>query len=179
MVEIENRVFTPGRRDEAETQDLPMSCAAANLDGIEGVIVVGGDVSPLSKDVDDAAEGNLRARALASFVGRLPLPRKTTQVSLVSRSIGRAWTAVAAAMNVHISPPASGTLHHLRRMARARRLVTSLTRLLATKSEVVTQIRKRLLTSGSAALGNASDSAEDAEVAIHLSDVQGMRRKHH
>ncbi|KAJ4486063.1 hypothetical protein J3R30DRAFT_3281636 [Lentinula aciculospora] len=62
----------------------------------------------------------------------------------------------------------SPTMITLRRMARTRRLVTSLTRLLATKSDVVAQIRKRLLTgSGN---GNASNSEE--EVAMYMGDVQ-------
>jgi len=60
----------------------------------------------------------------------------------------------------------------LRRMARTRRLVTSLTRLLATKSEVVAQIRKRLLTSGHPGLGNGAGKDDDIEVAIHMGDVQ-------
>ncbi|KAG5647951.1 hypothetical protein DXG03_006985 [Asterophora parasitica] len=55
----------------------------------------------------------------------------------------------------------------LRRMARARRLVTSLTRLLATKLEVVAQIRKRLLTS-------SHGSNDNVDVAIYMGDVQGM-----
>jgi magnesium transporter len=66
------------------------------------------------------------------------------------------------------SPPSSTTIT-LRRMATTRRLVTSLTRLLATKSEVVTQIRKRLL-SGS---GNGkASSSEEVEVAMYMGDVQ-------
>ncbi|KAJ3987781.1 hypothetical protein F5890DRAFT_679574 [Lentinula detonsa] len=63
----------------------------------------------------------------------------------------------------------SSTMITLRRMARTRRLVTSLTRLLATKSEVVAQIRKRLLTG----LGNGNaGNSEDAEVAMYMGDVQ-------
>ncbi|KAJ7634263.1 hypothetical protein DFH06DRAFT_1436950, partial [Mycena polygramma] len=66
----------------------------------------------------------------------------------------------------HRSPTAS-TLH---RMARARRLVTSLSRLLATKSEVVAQLRKRLLTSVQS--GPSNSDVERAEVAMYLGDVQ-------
>ncbi|KAF5374754.1 hypothetical protein D9758_000319 [Tetrapyrgos nigripes] len=51
----------------------------------------------------------------------------------------------------------------LRRMAKARRLVTSLTRLLATKSEVISQVRKRLLS-----------AAEDVDVAIYMGDIHGQ-----
>ena len=60
------------------------------------------------------------------------------------------------------------TTNTLLRIARARRLVVSLVRLLATKSNVVSQIRKRFLTDGRQIAGN-----EDAEIAIHMGDVQG------
>jgi len=69
--------------------------------------------------------------------------------------------------------PASSTITTLRRMARTRRLVTSLTRLLATKSEVVTQIRKRLLIASQSGLGNGTGKSEDIEVSIYMGDVQG------
>jgi magnesium transporter len=65
------------------------------------------------------------------------------------------------------------TTSTLRRMARTRRLVTSLTRLLATKSEVVMQIRKRLMSGSHPGLGNGSEKSDDAEVAIYMGDVQG------
>ena len=58
-------------------------------------------------------------------------------------------------------------------MARTRRLVTSLARLLATKSEVVAQIRKRLLSSNPSGLGNGASEDDDTEIAIHMGDVQG------
>ncbi|THV07742.1 hypothetical protein K435DRAFT_267667 [Dendrothele bispora CBS 962.96] len=54
----------------------------------------------------------------------------------------------------------SGATVTLRRMAKTRRLVTTLTRLLATKSDVVSQVQKRLLSGG-----------EDADVTIYLGDV--------
>jgi magnesium transporter len=62
----------------------------------------------------------------------------------------------------------------LRRLAKTRRLVTSLTRLLATKSEVIAQIRKRLLTPNHTGIGFGENVAEDIDVAIYLGDVQGM-----
>lgn len=64
--------------------------------------------------------------------------------------------------------PTASTLH---RMARARRLVTSLSRLLASKSEVVTQLRKRLLTSVNGSSGGG-DGERVVEVTIYLGDVQ-------
>ncbi|KAF9044562.1 hypothetical protein BDZ89DRAFT_1059044 [Hymenopellis radicata] len=63
----------------------------------------------------------------------------------------------------------SPTSSTLRRMAKARRLVTSLTRLLAVKSDIILQIRKRLLLAGAA---SPEDKREDAaEIAIHMGDV--------
>jgi magnesium transporter len=58
-------------------------------------------------------------------------------------------------------------------MARTRRLVTSLGRLLATKSEVVLQIRKRLLIAGRSRMGNETSKGDELDVAIYMGDVQG------
>jgi magnesium transporter len=62
----------------------------------------------------------------------------------------------------------------LRRMARTRRLVTSLGRLLATKSEVITQLRKRLLSSTQSGLGSWGEKGDEVDVAIYMGDVQGL-----
>ncbi|KAK0456915.1 hypothetical protein EV421DRAFT_1755582 [Armillaria borealis] len=64
-----------------------------------------------------------------------------------------------------ISNSMSPTTSTLRRMAKARRLVTSLTRLLASKADVVLQIRKRLLS-------GHNKKAEDVEIAIYMGDIQ-------
>ncbi|KAI4523066.1 hypothetical protein K525DRAFT_197336 [Schizophyllum commune Loenen D] len=58
----------------------------------------------------------------------------------------------------------------LRRMARTRRLVTQLVRLLASKSEVITQITKRLLTT--TGMSRRANGEERLEVAIYMGDVQ-------
>lgn len=62
------------------------------------------------------------------------------------------------------------TTNTLLRMARARRLVTSLTRLLATKSEVISQIRKRFLIGGRQI--TYPQGNDDLEIAIYMGDVQ-------
>lgn len=62
------------------------------------------------------------------------------------------------------------TTNTLLRMARARRLVTSLTRLLATKSEVISQIRKRFLIGGRQTASPQGN--DDLEIAIYMGDVQ-------
>ncbi|KAI0094857.1 hypothetical protein BDY19DRAFT_914959 [Irpex rosettiformis] len=56
------------------------------------------------------------------------------------------------------------------RIARVRRLVTSLSRILASKSEVVAQVKKRLLMTGESGLSH--DTGNDNDVYIYLGDVQ-------
>lgn len=60
--------------------------------------------------------------------------------------------------------PATLTVY---RMAKIRRLVTSLTRLLSTKTELIAQIRKRLVTRGEWSLDS------DPELYVHLGDILG------
>lgn len=64
--------------------------------------------------------------------------------------------------------PSSSTVH---RMAKIRRLVTSLTRFLAVKSEVVAQVKKRLLSTGEWSLGTGTE--DDLDVFVYMGDVQG------
>lgn len=75
-----------------------------------------------------------------------------------------------------VEPPTKlATFQTLLRMANTRRLVTSLGRLLATKSEVIGQLRKRLqVTAGNAVDWDEGDMAGGQEVGIYLGDVQGM-----
>lgn len=63
----------------------------------------------------------------------------------------------------------------LRRMASSRWLVTSLARLLGTKSEVVSQIRKRLTSRAMLGLNVGQfEQSLAAEVSIYLGDIQGQ-----
>lgn len=104
---------------------------------------------------------------------RFSLPRPT--LLLFFRRLKRALTSIRISVTVTVehTTAANPTYITLRRMARTRRLVTSLARLLATKSEVVAQIRKRLLSSNPSGLGNGAGKDDDTEVAIHMGDVQG------
>lgn len=61
--------------------------------------------------------------------------------------------------------PATRTVY---RMVKIRRLVTSLTRLLSTKADLIRQIRKRLVTKGEWSLDS------DPEFYIHLGDILGQ-----
>lgn len=67
-----------------------------------------------------------------------------------------------------VEPSFSRAYFDLRRMARTRRLVTTVARVLATKPEVVAGIRKRLMT------GDRLVAGDDAEVGIYFGDVQGQ-----
>ena len=69
------------------------------------------------------------------------------------------------------APRTNETMNTVHRMAKTRRLVTSLTRFLAAKSEVVAQIRKRMLKTGEAGLGNGT--GDDRDVWVYMGDVQG------
>lgn len=68
------------------------------------------------------------------------------------------------------SPHTHNIVNTVRRMARTRRLVTSLTRFLAAKSEVVAQVKKRLLNTGEAGIGNGTH--DDQDVFMYMGDVQ-------
>ena len=69
-----------------------------------------------------------------------------------------------------VKPSFSRASFDLRRMARTRRLVTSVARVLATKPEIVAGIHKRLMNADRLVAG------DDAEVGIYLGDVQGQPR---
>lgn len=104
---------------------------------------------------------------------RFFLPRPT--IPLFIRRLRRTVLSLSVSLSVEFYKMAEDpTALTLRRMARTRRLVTSLTRLLATKSEVVAQIQKRLLTSSHSGLGNGAGKDDDVEVAIYMGDVQGI-----
>ena len=81
----------------------------------------------------------------------------------------KSWTR---ALETRVSPRTMT----LRRIAKTRKLVTLLGRLLTSKADVVAQIRKRLLQSGGPALANGGTKDEELEVAIYMGDVQGRSR---
>lgn len=100
--------------------------------------------------------------------GRLPL---RLLVRRWRRFFLRHWRTAQSVIEKQSAPSAMQLT--LRRMARARRLVTSLSRLLGSKSEVVMQVQKRLLTSTRTRTTVGTHPSEDVEVAIYLGDVQG------
>ncbi|KAH9858127.1 hypothetical protein C2E23DRAFT_718900 [Lenzites betulinus] len=105
-----------------------------------------------------------------------PRPRfyAPTSFPLLMRRARRAFCeAISAIPRFKATKPTSPEYHPtttIHRMARARRLVTSLTRFLAVKSEVVAQVKKRLLTQGEWGLGNGTE--DDLDVFVYMGDVQ-------
>ncbi|KAH7916403.1 hypothetical protein BJ138DRAFT_1139654, partial [Hygrophoropsis aurantiaca] len=110
----------------------------------------------------------------ASLKTRFSLPRPTRPLFFrrMKRKLYAALEFISSARKFRTKAPQTSTILTLRRMARTRRLVTSLGRLLATKSEVVSQIRKRFLTAGQNGSGNRVRQNDDIEIAIHMGDVQ-------
>jgi len=108
---------------------------------------------------------------------RFSLPPVTFPLVLrrIKRSIARRWKKLSTSSeHDSLVPKLHNTL--ARRIARTRKLVTTLARLLSTKSEVIAQIQKRLITFSSSKLGNGSRSNEDADLAIYMGDIQGVYR---
>lgn len=103
---------------------------------------------------------------------RFSLPPLTFSLLLrrFRRVVSRRWRKLAPISSD--GPVNDVRMTLVRRMARTRRLVTSLGRSLGTKSEVVAQIRKRLIAASTSKLEGASSPNEDADLAIYLSDVQ-------
>jgi len=96
----------------------------------------------------------------------LPASVKRIFATFPTRRFKR-WTRLSNGSRQSLSSPSP-----LVRMASTRRLVTSLTRLLGTKSEVVSQIRKRLI--GGAVMSvsvGPFEQAIAAEVSIYLGDI--------
>jgi magnesium transporter len=102
------------------------------------------------------------------------LLRRLIPFRLTYSSSRSTYTTTTLESPIHDVQTMSPRYMTLIRMARTRRLVTTLTRLLASKSEVVTAIRKRLVTAGKevglAGLGKKGD--DNFEVAMYMGDVQ-------
>ncbi|KAG8922248.1 hypothetical protein FRC00_007654, partial [Tulasnella sp. 408] len=88
-------------------------------------------------------------------LGDVFLPRSLHPRSKMSTRSSRSSRSSITSISSSIRPRPSARYNLLLRIAACRRLVTSLTRILTPKNEVVTQIRKRLTLSGSLA-GNGS-----------------------
>ena len=106
---------------------------------------------------------------------RFSLPPVTFPLALrrVKRAIVKRWKKLSTSSE-HDRPPPQLHKTLARRIARTSKLVTSLTRLLSTKSEIVAQIQKRLIASSSSELGNGHRLNGDADLVVYMGDIQGM-----
>ncbi|KAF7339502.1 hypothetical protein MSAN_02164600 [Mycena sanguinolenta] len=141
-------------------------------------IVFSGERNPSAAVSPDADTSTLptNVEKAGSQIWPLELSEKNVaRLETAQTHFSLPWPAFLAKWRVHIPKrrrkavaakpsPTTSTLH---RMARARRLLTSLSRLLSSKSEVIAQLRKRLLTSS-----QSESNVERAEVAMYLGDVQ-------
>lgn len=165
VVEVEDLVFSVDRQVEGSQKTNRTTTLLSN--------------TPLENEKNLNIKFNTcdeKPKVAESLKTRFSLPRPT--ITLLLRRLKRAILSISVSVSVSVTvevqrTAANSTASTLYRMARTRRLVTSLTRLLATKSEVVAQIRKRLLTSGQSGLGNGAGKHDDIEVAIYMGDVQG------
>jgi len=120
--------------------------------------------------VDSESTCNEKLSASAVNASSVPtgvsLPPTTIPILLrrAKRAVSMRSNMVPATVGRRLALVSLSTLT-VHRMARARRLVTTLTRLLATKADLVAQIRKRLLTKEEWTLGS------DPELYIHMGDI--------
>jgi magnesium transporter len=130
-------------------------------------IPVAEKVVPLPSAVDEK-HVTLDVASVKTAKTQFSLPRLTCGLMLwrLRRTLWRLLTCCMRSKR-NMEPSFTLTALGLHRMARTRRLTTSVARVLATKPEVVAGIRKRLLTSDGPA------TSDDAEVAIYFGDVQG------
>ncbi|SJL05262.1 uncharacterized protein ARMOST_08628 [Armillaria ostoyae] len=154
VVAIEELVFSlhPGARHDfhqslTEQVDIPSPPSSVTVHGVD-------------EEKEQFSEKPLQQSLQTRFsLPRPPLP-------IVFRRIKRLFRRRRKqTSSSEISNSTSPTTSTLRRMAKARRLVTSLTRLLASKADVVLQIRKRLLS-------GHDKKVEDVEIAIYMGDIQ-------
>ncbi|KAG7450560.1 uncharacterized protein BT62DRAFT_927845 [Guyanagaster necrorhizus] len=157
VVAIEELVFSlrPGARHDfnpslVEQVNNPTPLSSVTVHGVD-------------KEKEQLSEKPLQQEDLSLqtrfFLPRPPLPILFRRIKRLFRQRRK------QTFTMDTSSSLSPTTSTLRRMAKARRLVTSLTRLLASKADVVLQIRKRLLS-------GHEKKTDDAEIAIYMGDIQ-------
>ncbi|KAA1471535.1 hypothetical protein DENSPDRAFT_776779 [Dentipellis sp. KUC8613] len=172
IVNIEDIVFS---YTEAESMQSPMKAGPPVPSGLkreqkgkaDSEATVKEESSVLSKEIDAASPRRTRRLRFSMPRFRYPISFCALWYYIVSSMAAFRFRRNAEAK----APAVTANVSALRRMARTRRLVTSLARVLATKSEVVARIRKRLLTPGGE-YGQVDGGQEDHELAIYMGDVQ-------
>lgn len=129
----------------------------------------------ISVDVDEKGSLNLGKASTKSIIAKPRFSSPTSFPLLVRRARRAIRETLTSIPRFKAVDTQSSDYYHplttVHRMARIRRLVTSLTRFLAVKSEVVAQVRKRLLAKGEWSLGTGTE--DDLDVFVYMGDVQG------
>jgi magnesium transporter len=116
----------------------------------------------------------LEEKPQSSFRPRFVAPYLTVSLAYhrTKRLISNAWKSYA--WRTKVEPPTTPTSLQvtLRRIGSTRKLITSLVRLLATKSDVLTAFRKRLLRASTLKPKSMTPRSSE-ELAIYSGDVQG------
>ncbi|KAI0669827.1 hypothetical protein C8Q78DRAFT_1037954 [Trametes maxima] len=170
VVDIENLVFAVGDDSGLLGKDrgTPVDSRSS-----------GSDTALLSEKASGAMEEKQSSVEISRKPTRSILPRlrfsSPTSFPLLMRRARRAIRDTIASIPRFKAIDTDTSDYHrptttIHRMARTRRLVTSLTRFLAVKSEVVTQVKKRLITQGEWGLGTGTE--DDLDVFVYMGDVQ-------
>ncbi|TFY82653.1 hypothetical protein EWM64_g1359 [Hericium alpestre] len=169
IVAIEDLVFSYG---EAESMLSPMTAGPPKSSGLSRKKRDKEKASPTHFSPMDEKSISKDAVSIRTARTRFSVPPLTYSMALrrLRKNIQSALTLFPHRHGAGESASSSGNVSALKRMAKTRRLVTSLGRVLAMKSEVVARLRKRLLMSGE--YGQLDRSSDDAEVAIYMGDVQ-------
>ncbi|EIW86760.1 hypothetical protein CONPUDRAFT_79000 [Coniophora puteana RWD-64-598 SS2] len=166
VMAVEALVFSPpnGVESAVQTRSYPNTVPSTQAEMLEKQANEDGSIS---SHLEKPLPVSLRKPRTRFFLPRFTWP-------LFLRRVKRKITAFRLPLfSAHDARPETSQTHTaLRRMARTRRLVTSLSRLLAAKSEVLTQIRKRLLSSGQVGLARVTNHDEDVEISIYMGDIQ-------
>ncbi|KAJ3558813.1 hypothetical protein NM688_g704 [Phlebia brevispora] len=165
VVNIENLVFTDEQNLSVSHDDTGSSRSSGSDTAVPD--------SPLSRDKDSIEmkivtdKPELRSLPRTHFSVPNPPVLSLRRMKQVMRRLKFTLSRV----DLKVKRVAlTGAPTTIQRVARMRRLVTSLTRVLATKSEVVASVKKRLFMTGESGLGNGT--MDDQDVFVYMGDVQ-------
>nr|VWO96713.1 Magnesium transporter ALR2 [Ganoderma boninense] len=173
--EMDRRIFSAGERGDA-VEDIPSTTRKHSSAFASRRATL--NEKSTSADLDEKEPASLpqltKATSVKSNKSRLRFV-SPTKLPMMMRRAKRAIVELFASIPRFkaVDTKAPG-YHHpantITRMARIRRLVTSLARFLAVKSEVVAQVKKRLLTKGEWGLGTGME--DDLDIFVYMGDVQ-------
>ncbi len=175
--EMERHIFSASERGGVAEDASPTMLEQSSSESCRATL----NEKSTNADVDEKVPSSLpplsKAISIKSVGSRLRFvsPSKFPMViRRAKRAIVELFASVPRFKAVDTKAPG---YHHptntVARMARIRRLVTSLARFLAAKSEVVAQVKKRLLTKGEWGLGTGM--GDDLDVFVYMGDVQGKQ----